>query len=90
MQKLVKESRDELGLSAVNGIKAFSMIFIIAGHALLFMVGGPTLNSDFYAKVNKKCTKMKNQGKKYWKICFFVAGNKICTKCIFVKFTTSC
>lgn len=52
MKKLVKGSRDELGLSAVNGIKAFAMIFIIAGHALLFMVGGPTLNSEFYAKVS--------------------------------------
>lgn len=52
LQKLVKSSRDELGLSAVNGIKAFAMFFIIAGHALLFMVGGPTLNSEFYAKVS--------------------------------------
>lgn len=52
MQKLVKGSRDELGLSTINGIKAFSMIFILAGHALLFMVGGPTLNSEFYAKVS--------------------------------------
>lgn len=25
------------------------MIFIIAGHALLFMIGGPQLNTDFYA-----------------------------------------
>lgn len=50
MQKLGQASRDELGLSAINGIKAISMIFIIAGHALLFMVGGPQLNADFYAR----------------------------------------
>lgn len=54
MQKLVKGSRDELGLSAVNGIKAFAMIFIIIGHALLFMVGGPTMNSEFYAMVGTR------------------------------------
>lgn len=47
----MKGSKDDLGLSAVNGIKAMSMMLIIAGHALLFIVGGPVLNSDYYAKV---------------------------------------
>lgn len=51
LRKLVKGSKDDLGLSAVNGIKAMSMMMIIAGHALLFIVGGPVLNSDYYAKV---------------------------------------
>lgn len=51
VQKLGQESRDEMGLAAINGIKAISMLFIIAGHALLFMVGGPIMNADFYAKV---------------------------------------
>lgn len=51
VQKLGQESRDEMGLAAINGIKAISMLFIIGGHALLFMVGGPILNADFYAKV---------------------------------------
>ncbi|KAG4079943.1 hypothetical protein HA402_006255 [Bradysia odoriphaga] len=50
LQKLVKGSKDDLGLSAINGIKAISMILIIAGHALVFMIGGPVLNADFYAK----------------------------------------
>lgn len=50
MKKLGQASRDELGLSAINGIKACAMIFIIAGHALLFMVGGPQLNVDYYAR----------------------------------------
>lgn len=50
MQKLGQASRDELGLSALNGIKALSMICIIGGHAILFMVGGPQLNTDFYAR----------------------------------------
>lgn len=52
LQKLTKESKDDLGLSAINGIKAISMMLIIAGHALVFMIGGPVLNADFYAKVN--------------------------------------
>ncbi|KAJ6640289.1 Nose resistant to fluoxetine protein 6 [Pseudolycoriella hygida] len=50
LQKLVKGSKDDLGLSAINGIKAISMMLIIAGHALVFMIGGPVLNADFYAK----------------------------------------
>jgi peptidoglycan/LPS O-acetylase OafA/YrhL len=48
MKKLTQESKDELGLSCVNGIKAISMFFIISGHALVFMVGGPIQNSKFY------------------------------------------
>lgn len=56
LRKLVKGSKDDLGLSAINGIKAISMMFIIAGHALLFIVGGPVLNSDYYAKVRWKLT----------------------------------
>lgn len=55
VQKLGQESRDEMGLAAINGIKAISMLFIIGGHALLFMVGGPILNADFYAKVATLC-----------------------------------
>lgn len=48
IKKLGQESKDELGLSSVNGIKAISMFFIVAGHALVFMVGGPVQNSNFY------------------------------------------
>jgi peptidoglycan/LPS O-acetylase OafA/YrhL len=48
MKKLTQESKDELGLSCVNGIKAISMFFIVSGHALVFMVGGPIQNSKFY------------------------------------------
>lgn len=90
LRKLVKGSRDELGLSAVNGVKAFAMIFIIAGHALLFMVGGPTLNSEFYAKVSII------RFAKYLKIISNlnvlidlkkILGNPYGTKCFFAKFT---
>lgn len=59
------------------------MILIIAGHALVFMIGGPVLNADFYAKVNLSMQI----------ILFFIiftmrsspsfAGNKIGTECIF-------
>ena len=48
IKKLGQESKDELGLGCVNGIKAISMFFIISGHALVFMVGGPVQNSKFY------------------------------------------
>lgn len=51
LKKLISVGSDELGLSCVNGIKAIAMIMIIAGHALLFMIGGPVQNSGFYEKV---------------------------------------
>lgn len=54
MKKLGKESKDELGLSCVNGIKACSMFTIISGHALVFMVGGPVQNTEFYQRESQK------------------------------------
>lgn len=51
MRKLVQGSKDDLGLSAINGIKAISMLLIVSGHALLFIMGGPVVNAEYYAKV---------------------------------------
>lgn len=48
LHKMGKPSSDELGLGCVNGIKALSMLLIVASHALLFMVGGPVQNTEFY------------------------------------------
>ncbi|KAG5684438.1 hypothetical protein PVAND_013672 [Polypedilum vanderplanki] len=53
IKKLGKESNDEYGLSCVNGIKAVGMFCIIAGHALVFLLGGPMQNTDFYEKQSK-------------------------------------
>ncbi|KAL7029378.1 hypothetical protein ACKWTF_006213 [Chironomus riparius] len=50
LKKLGKESKDEFGLSCLNGIKAVSMFCILSGHALVFMVGGPMQNSEFFKK----------------------------------------
>lgn len=44
IKKLGKESKDELGLGCVNGIKAVSMFCIISGHALVFMVSDNLTN----------------------------------------------
>lgn len=85
LQKLVKGSKDDLGLSAINGIKAISMILIIAGHALVFMIGGPVLNADFYAKVNALSSvyQIILLIVYYHSDLFEFTGNKIGTKCIF-------
>uniref|UniRef100_A0A1B0D242 Acyltransferase 3 domain-containing protein n=1 Tax=Phlebotomus papatasi TaxID=29031 RepID=A0A1B0D242_PHLPP len=48
--KLVKKGSDDLGLGCVNGIKTLAMVFIISGHAMAFIAGGPVQNPDFYAK----------------------------------------
>lgn len=50
LKKLTRMGSDELGLSCVNGIKAMAMLFIIAGHSLVFLIGGPVQNSEFYEK----------------------------------------
>lgn len=53
LKKLFKVGNDDLGLSSVNGIKAIGMFLIIAGHSLVFMIGGPVKNSEFYTEVNQ-------------------------------------
>ncbi len=87
----MKGSKDDLGLSAINGIKAISMILIIAGHALVFMIGGPVLNADFYAKVRRRHREYiffyYYLSSKTIRIAF--AGDKIGTKCIFSELTVA-
>uniref|UniRef100_A0A182SXU3 Acyltransferase 3 domain-containing protein n=1 Tax=Anopheles maculatus TaxID=74869 RepID=A0A182SXU3_9DIPT len=48
LRKLVQLSKDDHGLGCINGIKALSMLFILGGHALVFMAGGPLLNPGFF------------------------------------------
>uniref|UniRef100_A0A182Y7U1 Nose resistant-to-fluoxetine protein N-terminal domain-containing protein n=1 Tax=Anopheles stephensi TaxID=30069 RepID=A0A182Y7U1_ANOST len=48
LRKLVQLSKDDHGLGCINGIKALSMMFILGGHALVFMAGGPLLNPGFF------------------------------------------
>lgn len=54
LKKLVKGSSDENGLSCINGIKACAMLFILGGHALVFMLGGPVQNAEFFESASKK------------------------------------
>lgn len=37
-----------MGLSCINGIKTLSMLLILSGHSLLFLVGGPVENPSFF------------------------------------------
>lgn len=53
LKKLISVGSDDLGLRCVNGIKAIAMLFIVAGHSLLFMIGGPVKNSEFFEKVRR-------------------------------------
>uniref|UniRef100_A0AAG5CQ94 Nose resistant-to-fluoxetine protein N-terminal domain-containing protein n=1 Tax=Anopheles atroparvus TaxID=41427 RepID=A0AAG5CQ94_ANOAO len=53
LSKLVQDSKDEHGLGCINGIKAIAMIFILGGHALVFMAGGALLNPGFFREQNR-------------------------------------
>ncbi|KAK0094750.1 hypothetical protein PV326_010087 [Microctonus aethiopoides] len=37
-----------LNLNCISGIKFLAMVFIIAGHCLVFIIGGPILNMDYW------------------------------------------
>lgn len=53
LKKMVKGSADENGMSCINGVKALSMLFILAGHALVFVFSGPVHNSVFYYSASR-------------------------------------
>ncbi|XP_058118232.1 nose resistant to fluoxetine protein 6-like [Anopheles ziemanni] len=53
LRKLAQDSKDEHGLGCINGIKAIAMIFILGGHALVFMAGGALLNPSFFREQNQ-------------------------------------
>lgn len=42
---------DSLNLNCISGIKFMAMGFIVAGHCLVFVVGGPMLHKKFWADV---------------------------------------
>lgn len=41
-------------LDSIFGIKAITMVLILMGHASAFIIGGPSMNSDFKEEVNKQ------------------------------------
>uniref|UniRef100_A0A182K8B2 Nose resistant-to-fluoxetine protein N-terminal domain-containing protein n=1 Tax=Anopheles christyi TaxID=43041 RepID=A0A182K8B2_9DIPT len=53
LRKLAQMSKDDHGLGCINGIKAMAMVFILGGHALVFMAGGPLLNPGFFREQSR-------------------------------------
>lgn len=49
---LSTKQNNSLGLECVNGIKALAMIFIIAGHACLFIGSGPVMDAEAWDRVS--------------------------------------
>lgn len=51
VKKLLHNTPSDLNLECIYGIKFISMVFIIAGHTLIFVVGGPMDNVNFIKEV---------------------------------------
>nr|CAD7260545.1 unnamed protein product [Timema shepardi] len=49
--KLLSHTPSDLGIDCVFGFKFYSMIMILGGHSLLFLIGGPVLNETGVYKV---------------------------------------
>lgn len=55
LKKLCGPANDDgLDLDCISGIKFLAMSFIVAGHCLVFIVGGPILNRDFWTNAVSK------------------------------------
>ncbi|CAH0558846.1 unnamed protein product [Brassicogethes aeneus] len=57
VKQFLHTSPNDLNLECIYGIKFLSMMFIIAGHTLIFIAGGPV---DNIAYVNEQAYKVKN------------------------------
>ena len=62
LKKLTRSGSDDLGLGCVNGIKAIAMLLIIAGHSLVFLIGGPVQNTEFFEKVKMEGSAVEVKG----------------------------
>lgn len=53
MKKILStKQQTALGLECVTGIKALAMIFILAGHACLFIASGPVMDAAAWDRVS--------------------------------------
>ncbi|KAF5305499.1 hypothetical protein FQA39_LY01590 [Lamprigera yunnana] len=50
IQNLLHVTDKKMNLEFIFGLKFISMVFIIASHTLLFVIGGPVFNEEFYAR----------------------------------------
>ncbi|KAJ8668277.1 hypothetical protein QAD02_009940 [Eretmocerus hayati] len=48
LKKLCSPAHEDLKFECISGIKFLSMVFVIAGHTLIFVVSGPVLNQKFW------------------------------------------
>ncbi|XP_014212568.1 nose resistant to fluoxetine protein 6-like [Copidosoma floridanum] len=48
LKKLCSPAHEDLKFECISGIKFLSMVFVIAGHTLIFVVSGPVLNKKFW------------------------------------------
>lgn len=51
LKKLCGPAHEDLKFECISGIKFLTMVFIIAGHTLIFIVSGPVLNKKFWQEV---------------------------------------
>ncbi|XP_053600047.1 nose resistant to fluoxetine protein 6 [Plodia interpunctella] len=55
VKKIISTKQNNtLGLECVTGIKSFAMIFIVAGHACMFIASGPVMNPDEWDKLTRQ------------------------------------
>nr|CAI5836893.1 unnamed protein product [Callosobruchus analis] len=52
--KFLHTKPNEMNLECICGIKFLSMTIIIAGHSLIFMLGGPVANKQFFRDISTK------------------------------------
>ncbi|XP_058803541.1 nose resistant to fluoxetine protein 6-like [Phymastichus coffea] len=48
LKKLCGPAHEDLKFECISGVKFLAMVFIIAGHTLIFVVSGPVLNQKFW------------------------------------------
>lgn len=54
MKKILSTKQNsDLGLDCIAGMKTLAMVFIIAGHACLFIASGPVMDAEAWDRVSQ-------------------------------------
>lgn len=66
------KQQNDIGLNSIAGIRTLSMMLILAGHTLIFIIGGPVMNSMFYDDVRQKSVKFLVIDVHFFMLKFFI------------------